>query len=126
MSLFATLYAVATIGLAIYGFNGIVFSIIFLWLRWAAPRRARTDATYRVSPITDWPSVTIQLPIYNERYVVERLIETVVALDYPADRLHIQVLDDSPDDTVALARAKGAQCRARGGNIEYIQRPPQH
>ncbi len=117
MSLFATLYAVATLGLAIYGFNGIVFSIIFLWLRWAAPRRAQP------APLTEWPSVTIQLPIYNERYVVERLIESVVALDYPADRLHIQVLDDSTDDTVALARAKVAQCRARGVNIEYVQRP---
>src|SRR5215831_10971997 len=49
------------------------------------------------------PLVTIQLPLYNERYVVERLIEEVVKIEYPKDRLQIQVLDDSTDDTAPFA-----------------------
>jgi cellulose synthase/poly-beta-1,6-N-acetylglucosamine synthase-like glycosyltransferase len=52
------------------------------------------------------PSVTVQLPIYNELYVVERLIDAIVALDYPKPALEIQLLDDSTDETAALAQAK--------------------
>jgi len=51
------------------------------------------------------PPVTIQLPLYNERYVVERLIEEVVKIEYPKDLLQIQVLDDSTDDTAPFAEA---------------------
>ncbi|GAA3927071.1 cellulose synthase family protein [Hymenobacter algoricola] len=70
-----------------------------------------------------WPRVTVQLPIYNELYVVERVIDAIAALDYPADRLHIQVLDDSTDDTVALAAARVAYHRARGRRIDHVRRP---
>ena len=53
-----------------------------------------------------WPVVTVQLPLYNEMYVAERLIEAVCRLDYPAGRLEIQVLDDSTDETTEIvARA---------------------
>lgn len=117
MELFALLYAITTLGLAIYGFNALLFALTFLWLRWRRP-----PPPPLILP-AEWPTVTVQLPIYNERFVVERLIESVAALDYPPDRLAIQVLDDSTDDTVALARAKVAHCKARGLNIEYIQRP---
>lgn len=68
------------------------------------------------------PVVTVQLPIFNERYVVERLVDSVCALDYPRDRLHIQVLDDSTDDTVALARAAVAKWREAGVDIVHIHR----
>lgn len=68
------------------------------------------------------PQVLVQLPIFNERYVVERLIDAAAALDYPADKLHIQVLDDSTDDTASLARARVAQHRARGVNVSYLHR----
>ena len=53
--------------------------------------------------------VTVQLPVFNERYVVERLVDAVCKLDYPRDRLEIQVLDDSTDDTVDIVRAKVTQ-----------------
>ncbi|MBF8965488.1 glycosyltransferase family 2 protein [Pontibacter sp. FD36] len=53
-----------------------------------------------------WPLVTVQLPVYNERYVVERLIEAVAALDYPADKLQVQLLDDSDDETTTLIQEK--------------------
>lgn len=69
-----------------------------------------------------WPMVTVQLPVYNERYVVERLIDAVAALDYPADRLQIQVVDDSTDDSVQLAASRIAFHRNRGVNIEHVRR----
>ena len=50
------------------------------------------------------PSVTIQLPIYNEKYVAKRLVDAVCALDYPKEKMRIMVLDDSDDDTVELVR----------------------
>lgn len=116
---FAVLYTVATLGLAVYGFNALIFVSLFLWLR----RRQGLAAAPTPPPSHEWPAVAVQLPIYNERFVVEQLIKAVAALDYPADRLTIQVLDDSTDDTAALARAQVAQYKARGLNIEHIQRP---
>jgi cellulose synthase/poly-beta-1,6-N-acetylglucosamine synthase-like glycosyltransferase len=68
------------------------------------------------------PTVTVQLPIYNEKFVVERLIDAAAALAYPRDRLQIQVLDDSTDETVALAAARVGHHRARGCRIEHIRR----
>lgn len=68
------------------------------------------------------PVVTVQLPLYNERYVVERLIDAVARLDYPQDRLEIQVLDDSTDETQALARAAVERHRAAGLDIVWLHR----
>jgi glycosyltransferase involved in cell wall biosynthesis len=68
------------------------------------------------------PPVTVQLPIYNERYVVERLIDSVCALDYPWERLQIQVIDDSDDETAELARRRARWQRRRGVPIEYLRR----
>jgi cellulose synthase/poly-beta-1,6-N-acetylglucosamine synthase-like glycosyltransferase len=68
------------------------------------------------------PRVTIQLPVFNEMYVVERLIESVCRIDYPADLLEVQVLDDSTDETTGIARAAVERARAEGINISYIHR----
>jgi len=68
------------------------------------------------------PLVTIQLPIFNELHVVESLLNTVSALDYPRDRLQIQVLDDSTDETAAHAESLSAELRAQGHDVEYIHR----
>ncbi len=68
------------------------------------------------------PMVTIQLPIYNERYVIERLIDSVAAFDYPLDRFEIHILDDSTDDTVDIVRRKVEEYRAKGLQIEQIRR----
>lgn len=68
------------------------------------------------------PRVTVQLPIFNELYVVERLLETVSNLDYPRELLDIQVLDDSTDETSALARALVDRLREAGRHIYYIHR----
>ena len=69
-----------------------------------------------------WPPVTVQLPIYNELYVAERLIEATSRLDYPADLLESQVLDDSTDETVDVARAAVEAARLRGINILHLRR----
>ena len=68
------------------------------------------------------PRVTIQLPIYNERYVVERLIDEVTKIEYPRELLQIQVLDDSTDDTHAHAEALCERYEALGFSIEYLHR----
>jgi cellulose synthase/poly-beta-1,6-N-acetylglucosamine synthase-like glycosyltransferase len=71
---------------------------------------------------TELPPVTIQLPVYNERYVVERLIDEVTRIDYPREKLQIQVLDDSTDDTAPFAAALVERYQALGFPIEYHHR----
>lgn len=73
--------------------------------------------------LDDKPMVTVQLPVYNELYVVERLIDAVCALDYPKDRLEIQVLDDSTDETVDVIAAAVAAKRELGFDIVQVRRP---
>lgn len=71
---------------------------------------------------SEWPKVTIQLPIFNERYVVERLLEAMSRMDYPREQVEIQVLDDSTDETVDVARACVERFQALGLNIQYMHR----
>jgi cellulose synthase/poly-beta-1,6-N-acetylglucosamine synthase-like glycosyltransferase len=88
-----------------------------LWLRFHRPPRVETR---------EWcgslPRVTVQLPVYDEANVVERLIDAAGALDYPSDLLEIQVLDDSDDDTSRLAAAGVAALRTRGIEATHIRR----
>jgi cellulose synthase/poly-beta-1,6-N-acetylglucosamine synthase-like glycosyltransferase len=69
-----------------------------------------------------WPKVTIQLPIYNERYVIERLVEAVASFDYPRELMEIQVLDDSTDETREVARACVERHAALGVPVTYHHR----
>ena len=69
------------------------------------------------------PKVTVQLPVYNELYVVERLIDSVASFDYPKDLLEIQVLDDSTDETVSIVEKKVDSYREKGLDIKHIRRP---
>jgi cellulose synthase/poly-beta-1,6-N-acetylglucosamine synthase-like glycosyltransferase len=68
------------------------------------------------------PVVTLQLPVYNERYVIERLIDAVAAFDYPKELLEIQILDDSTDDTVDIIAQRVVQYEAQGFTIQHIRR----
>lgn len=70
----------------------------------------------------DWPFVTIQLPIFNEKYVIERLIDRICALDYPKDKFEVHVLDDSNDETVDVVAKKVAYYKTLGFHIDHIQR----
>ena len=77
-------------------------------------------------PFAQLPRVTIQLPLYNERLVVERLLEEAVKIDYPRELLDIQVLDDSTDDTHPFTERLVAEYRAAGHPVEYIHRANRH
>ena len=70
----------------------------------------------------DLPVITVQLPLFNEMYVVERLVKSIAEVDYPRERLQIQVLDDSTDETVKLAEATVNKYRQQGFDIEYVHR----
>ncbi|MEN8928726.1 MAG: cellulose synthase family protein, partial [Flavobacteriales bacterium] len=69
------------------------------------------------------PMVTVQLPVYNELYVIERLIDCCAQFNYPADKLEIQVLDDSTDETVEIISKRVAHWKNQGVDIHHIQRP---
>ena len=87
---------------------------------WKYRRRMPVEAPTRFEQL---PRVTIQLPIYNEQYVVERLLEETLKIDYPRELLQIQVLDDSTDETHPFTERLVKEHREAGGPIEYIHRP---
>lgn len=109
------LYLLVISGLALYGLHNLLTTILFLRAR-AHPRNRK------IEPLSEWPPATIQLPIFNEKYMVERLLRAVTQLDYPDGLLQIQVLDDSTDDTAELVRTLVEQYKARGINTEWIHR----
>ena len=73
--------------------------------------------------VTEWPIVTVQLPVYNEKYVIERLIDCITQLDYPKSKLEIQILDDSNDETTSLAEGKVKEYSKLEYDIKVIRRP---
>jgi len=114
VSVLSILYLIAAVALALYGANALLLTALYL-------RRRSERLTCPPEP-EEWPPVTVQLPLYNEIYVVRRLIDAVARLDYPRHRLQIQILDDSTDATTRLARARVAWHRARGLEIELLHR----
>jgi cellulose synthase/poly-beta-1,6-N-acetylglucosamine synthase-like glycosyltransferase len=100
--------------LAIYGFHRAHLVYLF--------QKTRNLEPAPKGRFQDLPFVTVQLPMFNERYVAARLIEAVARLDYPKDRYEIQVLDDSTDDTTEIVREKVREITARGVNIAMIHR----
>src|SRR5437016_9014663 len=94
--------------LAIFGAHRYLMLYLYFRHRRDAPAPPRAIAEAGL------PHVTVQLPIFNEIYVVERLIDSVCGLDWPRDRLEVQVLDDSTDETLAVSRRKTEEWRARG------------
>jgi cellulose synthase/poly-beta-1,6-N-acetylglucosamine synthase-like glycosyltransferase len=105
--------AVLTI-LGIYGFHRA--HLVYLFWR---HKHRRIDPLHQFAEL---PLVTIQLPMFNELYVAERLLESIASIDYPKDRLEIQVLDDSTDETQEIALAKVKLLQERGFDITYIHR----
>jgi cellulose synthase/poly-beta-1,6-N-acetylglucosamine synthase-like glycosyltransferase len=96
------------------------FGVNLLYLTWRATRlrSTRHEPAHRGSE----PAVCVQIPVYNERYVADRVIDAVCAIEWPADRLEIQVLDDSDDDTLAIVAARVARWRRRGLDITQVRR----
>ncbi len=114
-SLLVFLYVLVVGALSIYGLLGFVTLALF-WRH-----KDDEDSAPRVDPAL-LPRVTVQLPIYNERYVVKRLIDAAVMLDYPRDRLQIQVIDDSDDDTADVVRSRVRHYQRLGVDIEHYHR----
>ena len=107
-------YVSVLMGLSIYGLHRYWIIHCFLKHRKAGSQPRQT--------FKELPRITIQLPVFNEYHVVGRLLDSVAAIDYPGDRLDIQVLDDSTDETLALCRRKVAALQALGMDISHIHR----
>jgi len=100
--------------LAVYGWHRYYLVYLYTKNRDQVPRPAG-----EFDPL---PVVTVQLPVFNEMYVVDRLIGAVARLEYPRDRLEIQVLDDSTDETREIAEAAVRRLTARGLDVTYLHR----
>lgn len=113
--MFAVIYTLTLLWLSVYGFQALLLTLLYL--------RHRHEPLALAPVAETWPRVAVQLPVFNEKHVVERLIDAAAALDYPRERLEIQVLDDSTDETTALAEARAAYHRARGVDVRVLRRP---
>ena len=91
-------YAIVVLGLSAFGIHRYVMVYLFL--------KNSRNKPVPAGQFTELPLVTIQLPVFNEQHVVARLVDAVARLDYPQDRLQIQMLDDSTDETVEISRAQ--------------------
>jgi cellulose synthase/poly-beta-1,6-N-acetylglucosamine synthase-like glycosyltransferase len=107
-------YFVVMVILAMYGIHRYVLVYYFF--------KNRKKIAPPPPEISEWPRVTVQLPIYNERYVIERLVDAVAQFDYPRELLDIQVLDDSTDETQEVARNCVERYQQMGLPISYIHR----
>ncbi|MCK9524207.1 MAG: glycosyltransferase family 2 protein [Proteobacteria bacterium] len=106
--------------LAFYGFHRSHLTYLFFKTKNNVPK------PQRIFSDEELPRVLVQLPLFNERYVCERLIDAVAEFDYPKDRLEIQVLDDSTDDTTEIAQRKVEEVAQLGFNITLIHRDDRH
>ena len=100
--------------LAIYGWHR--YYLVYLYMK------HKGNVPPALPPPQVLPRVTVQLPIFNEMYVLDRLLESVAAIRYPKDRLEIQVLDDSTDETTAIASRPVEHYRELGFDIHYLHR----
>lgn len=109
-----TLYYLSLAVLAFFGVHRLWMVLLYLKTRRRTPVRPPDPE--------QWPLVTVQLPLYNEMYVATRLIDAVCRLDYPRDRLEIQILDDSTDETTAIVERLIAEYRGQGVDIKLVHR----
>src|SRR5882672_8606391 len=107
-------YFFVLIILAVYGWHRYYLVYLYLSNRDKEPKTG--------PPLSPLPVITIQLPLYNEMYVADRLIAAVCAIDYPQDLLEIQVLDDSTDETRGIAELAVRRFADEGIDIKYLHR----
>ncbi len=117
-------FALATLALTTYGLH--LYMLLFLFRRRVRAKRQQqrdvVEAYQRERKPADWPLVTTQIPIYNERDVAERIIDAVASINYPAGRHEIQVLDDSDDQTRGQVDDAVNRWQARGVDIRAVRR----
>ncbi len=111
------IYAICLVLIFFYSVLQLSLSVAY-----AKTRKKRAEERTPEMDINKAPSVTIQLPMYNELYVAERIIESAAEFEYPRDKFEIQVLDDSTDETKDVIAKKVAQILAQGVNIKHIHR----
>lgn len=114
------IYGLALLFIMMY--SGVQVHLAYLYLKFQKNAKAAHEVLPELAANAEWPMVTIQLPVYNEMYVVERLIDCVAEFDYPEGRMEIQVLDDSTDETVDIIARKVAEMQAKGIEIVHIHR----
>jgi cellulose synthase/poly-beta-1,6-N-acetylglucosamine synthase-like glycosyltransferase len=107
-------YLAVLLTLALYGFHRS--TLVYLYYR---HKRNRPQPKARFAEL---PTVTVQLPLFNEMYVAQRLLDSVARIDWPRDRFEVQVLDDSTDETQEICRRKVEELRAAGLDIKYLHR----
>lgn len=102
----------------------LMYSLAQGYLAWSYLTKGKKQPVQKIPNCSEysWPDVTIQLPVYNEKYVVVRLIDAVVKMDYPKDKLEIQILDDSTDETVDIIARKVEEYFLQGFNIKQVCR----
>ena len=121
MILETTIIVIYTIAiLLIFMYALAQLNLLFNYL--SSKKANKTCDTFDLSNPDEIPLVTIQLPVFNEMYVMERLLENIALIDYPKDKLDIQVLDDSTDETIISTREHIEQLRATGLDITHITR----
>ncbi|MFM9837613.1 MAG: cellulose synthase family protein [Cyclobacteriaceae bacterium] len=98
-----------------------LFSMGQLHLTWIY-LKTRKNVKVEIEELTSLPTVTVQLPIYNEKYVVERLLDAISQFDYPKEKLEIQILDDSSDETTEIILRKIESLRSLGLDFKLIHR----
>lgn len=114
VTLWLACYAAVFLGLSAFGAH----RLRILWLYWKH-RKEEPQATGRFS---DLPSVTVQLPLFNELHVVGQLLDAVAKLDYPREKLQIQILDDSTDETKQACAEGAGRLRDQGFDVEHLHR----
>jgi len=112
-------YFAVMIVLAIYGLHR--YTLVYLYFKHAKNHQPGPPGHF-----DDLPRVTVQLPIYNEQFVVDRLLEAICAMEYPPEKLEIQVLDDSTDETEQVAAGLVERYAALGHPIVYLHRSNRH
>ncbi|TVZ52288.1 cellulose synthase/poly-beta-1,6-N-acetylglucosamine synthase-like glycosyltransferase [Dokdonia sp. Hel_I_53] len=116
-----TIIAIYTAALLIiFAYSLSQLNLLFNYLR--AQRNTDGSQKFNFKDPEQIPEVTIQLPVYNELYVMERLLDNIALLDYPKDKLEIQVLDDSTDESILTTKAQIDRLRSSGLNIKHITR----
>ncbi len=111
-------YTTALIFILIYALAQL--NLLFNYVR--AQNKKETPKKINWEQLDEVPYVTIQLPVYNEKYVMERLLRNIVLMDYPKERLEIQVLDDSTDETLAETAALITELQQTGVDIQHVLR----
>ena len=113
-----TVYAICLILVFLYALSQL--SLLMNYIRQKSKNKA--DAVFDFNKPEEVPFVTIQLPVYNELYVIERLLDFISEIEYPKEKLEVQVLDDSTDESVEITSKKIASLCADGHNIIHVRR----